>query len=51
MTFDTTAKVSLTLEQVLEVVNQLPTKAKLRIAQELERAGVKAEWDFVFGAF
>ena len=51
MTFDTTAKVSLTLEQVLEVVKQLPAKAKLRIAKELERDGVKAEWDFVFRAF
>ena len=43
MTFDTTAKVSLTLEQVIEVVKQLPAKAKLRIAKELERDGVKAE--------
>jgi len=51
MTFDTTAKVSLTLEQVLEVVKQLPANAKLRIAKELERDGVKAEWDFVFKAF
>ncbi|HQV39096.1 MAG: hypothetical protein IPL81_16900 [Flavobacteriales bacterium] len=51
MTFETTAKVSLTLEQVLEVVKQLPAKAKLRIAKELEQDGVKAEWDFVFGAF
>ena len=51
MTFDTTAKVSLTLEQVLEVVKKLPAKAKLRIAKELEKDGIEADWDFVFKSF
>lgn len=51
MTFDTTAKVSLTLDQVLEVIKQLPAKAKLQVAKELERSAVEAEWDFVFNAF
>lgn len=51
MAYYTNAKVSLTLDQVLEVIKQLPAKAKLRVAKELERSAVEAEWDFVFKAF
>ena len=50
MSFTKGPSISLTYEQVEELVSQLDAQEKQRLAESLKKDGVKADWDEIFAA-
>ncbi|MFN6116172.1 MAG: hypothetical protein ACK46G_05000 [Flavobacteriales bacterium] len=50
MSFTKGPHISLTYEQVEELVSQLGAKEKQRLAESLRKEGIKADWDEIFAA-
>ena len=50
MSFTKGPSISLTYEQVEELVSQLDSREKERLAEALRKEGVKADWDRIFAA-
>ena len=40
----------LSFEEITDIARNLPTKQQLELAEELQRAGLKAKWDEIFAA-
>ncbi len=50
MSYTKGPSISLTYEQVEELVSQLDAREKQRLAESLRKDGVKADWDEIFAA-
>lgn len=50
MSFTKGPSISLTYEQVEELVSQLDAQEKQRLAESLMKDGIKADWDEIFAA-
>lgn len=48
MSFTKGSRPELTCEEIRELALSMPTKEKLRLAEDLERQGIKAAWDHIF---
>jgi hypothetical protein len=44
-------KPRLSFEEIVAIVRELPTRKQKQLAEELQRAGLKAKWDEILAAF
>lgn len=51
MAFTKGGKANLSDEQVKEYILDLPVKRRLALLEDLQLAGLKADWDAIFAAF
>lgn len=51
MSFTKGGKANLSDEQVKEYILDLPVKRRLALLEDLQLAGLKADWDAIFTAF